>query len=79
MQPLQLFLIFMTSWSLGSTWAASGRTRRGLRELFNVTSDNNLAQLMDIVIGLVKNEDARIHCKETIVPEKKVTIFCGHR
>ncbi|EDS27539.1 lipase member I [Culex quinquefasciatus] len=69
----------MTSWSLGSTWAASGRTRRGLRELFNVTSDNNLAQLMDIVIGLVKNEDARIHCKETIVPEKKVTIFCGHR
>ncbi|EDS27538.1 lipoprotein lipase [Culex quinquefasciatus] len=71
------FLIIVLTISSSSAFI---RTRRGLVDLFNISSEYNLAQLIEIVYGLAENTGTRIYCNETkVVPEQEIKFLCGHK
>lgn len=73
---MQLLVILLTI----SSTSALIRKRRGLVDLFNISSEYNLAQLIEIVYGLAENTGTRIYCNETkVVPEQEIKFLCGHK
>lgn len=59
--------------------ATFGSVQGGLIDLFNTTSDNNLAQVMDTIFELSRNEmGSLIDGRSNIPVELEVTFWCGN-
>lgn len=58
---------------------AASTVQGGLLNLFNTTSDNNLAQVMDTVFEMSRNEfGSLIDGRSNIPVEVEVTFWCGN-